>query len=88
MKKPLTARAELLVLKTLYQMNEKGHDANAALDCSTVNNWIDVYVPKDKDIPNMKREYMTSVDAPMTQDEKARADAVREGVVRKFKRVA
>lgn len=76
MKKPMTARAESLVLKTLYLLHERGHDANEALDRSTVNNWLDVYVPKDKEIPNMKRE-MTPREPERTPEQKAADTAAR-----------
>src|SRR6185369_17667726 len=84
MKKPMTARAETLVLKTLYQLKERGHDPNAALDQSVVHNWIDVYEPKEKPIANLVRETYQG-DAPMTAEEKARADAVRAQVMDAFK---
>jgi hypothetical protein len=56
-RKPLTARGELLVLKTLYALKQAGHDANAALDQSTLCNWQDIYAPKPKDIPNLVKTY-------------------------------
>lgn len=68
MKKPMTARAETLVLKTLYQLKERGHDPNAALDQSTVHNWIDVYEPKAKEVSNLIRETF-QVPAPLTREE-------------------
>jgi Mg2+ and Co2+ transporter CorA len=90
MKKPMTARAETLVLKTLYQLRERGHDANASLDQSTVHNWIDVYEPKQKEIANLKREYMTSVEAREAPNEEGK-ERVREllsGLKTKLTRVA
>jgi Mg2+ and Co2+ transporter CorA len=57
MKKPMTARAETLVLKTLYLLRERGHDPNAALDQSSVHNWIDVYEPKAKEVTNLVKTY-------------------------------
>lgn len=86
MKKPMTARAETLVLKTLYQLKERGHDPSAALDQSTVHNWIDVYEPKAKEITNMKREYFEA-EAPMTPEEKEAADKVRRAVMGSIKLV-
>jgi len=81
-----TARAEKLVIVELYKLHDKGHDANRALDESALKGWTDVYCPKDKDIPNMKREYMTSLGPSMTEAEKARADEARKSIM--LKRVA
>ena len=50
MKKPLTLRAAKMILAELYRIKAAGHDANAALDQSTVHNWCDVYQPKAKEI--------------------------------------
>lgn len=47
---PFTDRAAKMILKTLQELKDAGHDANAALDQSTVNGWSDVYEPKDKAI--------------------------------------
>jgi len=80
MKKPMTARAETLVLKTLYLLKERGHDPNASLDQSSVHNWIDVYEPKAKEVTNLVRE-MKPREAPMTEEEKARAAAARAKVM-------
>lgn len=79
-KKPMTPRAETLLLKTLYELKDKGHDPNAALDQSTLCNWQDVYPPKAKDIPNMKRETYQP-EAPMTPEEKAASDAAKARVM-------
>jgi hypothetical protein len=86
MKKPMTARAETLVLKTLYQLKEKGHDPNAALDQSSVHNWIDVYEPRMKEIANLIRTE-TPREAPMTPEQKAAADEVRRKVMGAIKLV-
>ena len=45
-RKPMTARAQALVLKTLAGIRDRGFDVEAALDNSTRNGWIDVYEPK------------------------------------------
>lgn len=79
-KKPMTPRAELVVLKTLFQMRAAGHDPNEALDQSSVHNWIDVYVPKPKEIPNIKHEPAPR-EAPRTPEEIAAADAARRRVM-------
>lgn len=47
-RKPMTARAQQLVLKLLDGMRAKGLDVAQALDNSTRNSWIDVYEPKEK----------------------------------------
>ncbi len=45
-RKPMTARAEKLVLNSLSAMHERGISVAAALDNSTKSNWVDVYEPK------------------------------------------
>ena len=87
-KKPLTARAELLIIKTLYELKAKGHDPNAALDQSTLHNWADVYEPKAKDITNMAREYMTSIEPAMTPEQRKAADDARKLAMSALRRVA
>jgi hypothetical protein len=79
-KKPMTPRAETLLLKALYELKNKGHDANAALDQSTLCNWQDVYPPRAKDVPNLVRE-MKPREAPMTDEEKAKAAEARARVM-------
>jgi hypothetical protein len=48
--KPFTHRAAVLILRELQKLRDAGHDANAALDQSTMRGWADVYVPKEKEI--------------------------------------
>ena len=45
-RKPMTARAQALVLKALAGIRDRGFDVESALDNSTRNGWIDVYEPK------------------------------------------
>ncbi len=45
-KKPMTARAEALILGKLDDMRLRGHDPNSALDQSTINCWTGVFEPK------------------------------------------
>jgi Mg2+ and Co2+ transporter CorA len=80
MKKPMTARAETLVLKTLYQLKERGHDPNAALDQSTVHNWIDVYQPKAKEMDNLIKTYYQP-EAPQTEAEREASSAAKRKVM-------
>jgi len=42
-KKPMTERAQLLLLRKLYALHGAGEDANRVLDQSTFNSWTDVY---------------------------------------------
>ena len=49
-KKPLTPRAALLILRDLQQIKDAGHDPNAALDQSTVCGWRGVWPSKEKRI--------------------------------------
>lgn len=84
MKKPMTARAETLVLKTLYQLREKGHDPNAALDQSTVHNWIDVYEPKAKEMTNLVKTYYEP-EPPRSAEQRAADIAARDAVMAKLK---
>ena len=45
---PFTPRAASMILKTLAELHEAGHDANASLDQSTLNGWSGVYEPKQQ----------------------------------------
>ena len=76
MKKPMTARAETLVLKTLYLLRERGHDPNLSLDQSTLHCWQDVYPLKDKEVPNLIREQKPK-EPERTPEQKAGDDAAR-----------
>jgi hypothetical protein len=76
-KRPMTVRAMEIVIHKLDEMKQKGHDPNACLDQSTLHNWQSVYCVKAEDVPNLKREYMTSLDGPMTPEQKAASDEVR-----------
>lgn len=49
-KKPLTKRAIVLILKELQKIKDAGHCPNASLDQSTIHDWADVYVKKEKPI--------------------------------------
>jgi len=62
MKKPLTSRAAVMILKELQKLKDAGHDPNAALDQSTNHCWADVYEPKEKQIT-----HKASSDADKTQ---------------------
>lgn len=84
MKKPMTPRAEALVLKTLFKLKEWGHDPNAALDQSTVHNWIDVYEPKTKEIANLKPKEMKREPA-RTPEQLAADEAGYERVMAKLR---
>lgn len=84
MKKPTTPRAEMLVLKTLYQMKEMGHDPNASLDQSTVRNWIDVFEPKAKEMTNLVKTYYEP-EPPRTPEQMAADIAARDAVMSKLK---
>jgi hypothetical protein len=77
-KKPLTARALSLVINRLGDFKAKGHDPNAILDQSVLNNWQGLYEVKQEPITNLKREYMKSLGGPMTPEQKAAADEVRK----------
>lgn len=45
-RKPMTDRARKLLLTRLDAIHKAGHDANAALDQSTLKNWDSVYEPR------------------------------------------
>lgn len=76
-KKPMTARAETLLLKALYGLKDKGHDPNAALDQSTFCNWQDVYEPKAKEVTNLVKTYYEP-EARMTPEQRESADRARK----------
>ena len=46
MKKPMTDRAEAMLMKKLSNYDAQGYDVNEILDQSTFNGWIDIYPPK------------------------------------------
>ncbi len=73
-----------LVIHRLGQFKAKGHDPNAVLDQSTLNNWQGLYPLKEEAIPNLVHKTYEG-DAPMTAEEKARADAARELAMSAFK---
>jgi hypothetical protein len=54
-KKPLTERAQKLIIGELLKLKTKGHDPNQSLDQSTLNSWLDVYPVKQKQIENLIR---------------------------------
>lgn len=84
-KKPLTHRAAVLILKDLTEIRAKGHCPNAALDQSTVCCWRAVWPAKDRVIEDRTKpsEYEAT---------KARLDAESKREVTKppawLKRVA
>lgn len=45
-RKPMTPRAQSIILAKLDRWRQLGHDPTAILDNSTANNWTDVYEPK------------------------------------------
>jgi phage replication O-like protein O len=53
-KKPMTKRAEELVIKELGKLKEKGSDPNEVLEQSIRNDWQDVYPIKEKGNGNQK----------------------------------
>ena len=48
--KPFTDRAKLLILRRLEEFHRLGHDANAALDQSTLHGWAGVWPAKQEQI--------------------------------------
>lgn len=72
---PFTERAQKMVLKSLYEIRAAGHDANAALDQSTVNGWRDVWAPKNKDIP-IVRSQADETSKYLAEQERYRQEAV------------
>jgi len=59
---PFTPRAAKMILKTLEELKEAGHDANASLDQSTLAGWSDVYEPKQKSIRRATSQQTASAD--------------------------
>ena len=86
-KKPMTERAISMLIHRLEKLKENGHDVNACLDQSTLCCWQDVYPLKDKEIPNMKRTFMTSATPALTAEERAAGDVVRKRVMGSIKLV-
>lgn len=53
-KKPLTQRAQDLLVAKLDRMRQAGHDVGQILDASTLNAWQDVYEPKARGSPPIR----------------------------------
>ena len=53
--KPFTDRARLLILRRLEEFHRLGHDANAALDQSTLHGWAGVWPAKQEQIEPASR---------------------------------
>ena len=53
---PFTDRAQKMILKSLYDLKQAGHDPNAALDQSTLMGWRDVFPPRAKEIPVIRSQ--------------------------------
>lgn len=92
-KKPLTKRAAVGLLRDLQELKDKGHDPNASLDQSTFCCWRGVFVPKPRHIeaaPETAEQY-TQRQRAEAAAARARAapmpDEVREKL-RKLRRVA
>lgn len=47
-KKPMTSHAEQLAIKKLERFQQNGHDPAEILNQSILNNWQDIYEPKEK----------------------------------------
>ena len=47
-RKPMTTRAKTMVIAHLTVLREDGHSPNAALNQSTMRNWVDVYPAKER----------------------------------------
>ena len=52
---PFTDRAARMIIKTLEELHQAGHDANASLDQSTRNGWSDVYMPRKSEITPVRK---------------------------------
>jgi hypothetical protein len=77
-RKPLTPRAEVLILRKLVKLKNNGHDPNLALDESTEHNWQSVFPPKTFDVPDINIRTTYAQDLSMSAEEWARADDARK----------
>jgi len=46
-KKPMTERAEILIIKKLDDFRKQGHSPQTIIEQSIINGWQDVYIPKN-----------------------------------------
>ena len=83
-KKPMTPRAETLVLKELYLLRSRGHDPNACLDQSTLKNWLDVFPVKDKDVPNLTKTETFQREPERSPEQRAADIAARDAFMAKL----
>jgi hypothetical protein len=61
-KKPPTNYAVTLLLKKLNAYRQSGYELIAVLEQSIINNWIDVYPPKDQSRNMSSPGYQSSID--------------------------
>ena len=77
-KRPLTPRAEGLVIGKLVKLKQYGHDPNLALDEATEHCWQSVFPPKAFDVPNINIRTGLPQEPKMTPEEQIRADDARK----------
>lgn len=93
---PFTERAARLILKTLQQLKDAGHDPNECLDQSVKYGWSDVYEAKDRVIQrraNSEAEktlaYLNNKkDEESSPEQRAAVAAMLQGTRDKLRRVA
>lgn len=85
---PFTDRAAKMILKTLQELKDAGHDPNAALDQSTTNGWSDVYEPKGKDIRRAVTTTSANAWIKAQEEHAAKATPMPENLKRMIRRVA
>lgn len=85
MKKPMTDRAEGMLLTKLNTFYQQGLDVNAILDQSTFNNWLDVWPLKEESYGFTKTNQIGSADNRVRAaiEEKQRTTGAIDG---KFRR--
>lgn len=78
-KAPLTTRAAVLILFEIQRIKDAGHDANAALDQSTMKCWRDVWPVKAKEIERSTALESELIEAKRREREVLEAQRTPEG---------
>lgn len=55
-KKPMTDKAQHLMLSKLQKIKDNGHDPILAMNTSIANNWVDIYEPKPETLKTINKQ--------------------------------
>lgn len=86
-KRPATEFAQMLILKTLYQLKAEGHDPVACIEQSLINCWCDVYPLKAKKAERVAVSDVARTQAALKADELSARGIQREDLAENARRV-